>query len=165
MQSPGRSYIANFHLSGAVTISSTSSSSSTSIARTTTTSSRLPASTPVVKIGCPLTNNKNYTSIDATNTVAKTFLRSCDVNFQDGNGGRDIVQMVAFSMEECMDQCANFVPAASTAAKCDTVTWTFVGPPGTGDNFCWLKAAAAGMKGSTFTKMESARIVEVSALS
>jgi hypothetical protein len=90
--------------------------------------------------------------------MEKAFMKFCNKNFQSEHGGKDLVQFEAYSMNECINLCATYKPPAPQQGGCVGVTWTYRGPQGTGDNFCWLKSATGSQ--NTFNDMESAILLE-----
>ena len=75
-------------------------------------------------IECPGAEGQLYQSP----TTNKVFRRECNMNYMY----YDLANFTVINMQQCMDACAR-------NEGCKLVNWQYWGPPGTDQNYCWLK--------------------------
>jgi hypothetical protein len=86
-----------------------------------------------VLVECPAADNTYYV-VPGTN---QRFLRKCDTNYLDD--GIPYAGSTANSMTDCLSLCAKYNTDPGSTEHCAAVTWSYVGPQGTGANYCYPK--------------------------
>ena len=98
-----------------------------------TTNATEPTDLPAYDIDCPAINNTEYT-VPETN---QTFLIECGKDYP----GEDIFRIEAYSMQECLQHCTNWMEDNPYTFPCVGVSWNHFGAQGVSLNYCWLKGA------------------------